>query len=62
MELTVTNLRLRNKLQTKGGTVGGLLNYRLVGSRLWILWDKDARVRNVTVATHWHKTRETQTI
>ena len=48
MELTVANLRLRNKLQTKGGTVGGSLNYRLVGSRLWILWDKDARVRHVT--------------
>ena len=47
MKLTVAKLWLWNKLQTKDGTVGGSLNYRLLDSRLWVSVGQGARVRNV---------------
>ena len=36
------------KLTTKERSAGGSLHCRLMDSRLWILWDKDARVSNMT--------------
>ena len=62
MELTVVNLELKNKLQTRIRSAGGSLT---AGSRilwLWKLWNKTRVMKLITETTHWHETRETQTI